>query len=412
MFHEIRALKFAVSLIGTLLFVAACSGSGEDDTTTSATSAHSALTELQSLLETPSAPGVSDAPERNIVRQTLDAADNVPIAGSTGNGSVSQISGGATAGAASVTIGTNAGGDRTFRIDLPHTDATTYLITTGTDLVGVGVNEHLVQEEFVQEGRGDTATFTEQTNAGIGDVVTFNEPQGAVDDDNPDGTGRLYVYLRTDIPESIGDDTDYLAYGFWIHDPVGTAVGDVPAIGVFVDSSVSGFPRADVDALIGTATYEGDAEGLYHEEVAGVSDFRTFTADASLTADFETNSVPGTVTGTVDNFAGLPAEFSTLSVTLASTVLTDADGGFFNAGTSATLTLDGALRNLTGTWGGKLYDDTDDSSNTDHPGTVAGTFGLGEAHEDPTDASRMNRRALLGIYWAGLQPPATTTDAP
>ena len=156
--------------------------------------------------------------------------------------------------------------------------------------------------------------------------------------------------------------------------------------------------------LTGTATYEGDADGLYHEEVAGESDFMAFTADASLTADFEADDALGTITGTIDGFAGLPEAFTGLEVTLGSAALTANEGGFFNAGTTATLTLDGMSRDLAGTWGGKFYDDTDSTVDTDHPGTVAGTFGLSHMpYEDPTDASRMNRRALLGIYWADLE---------
>ena len=173
-----------------------------------------------------------------------------------------------------------------------------------------------------------------------------------------------------------------------------------------MDSPNLAFPSANVLALEGTATYAGDAEGLYHEEVAGESDFRTFTADASLTAEFENATELGTVAGTITSFVGLPTEFANLEVALVSTALRARDGGFFDAGTTATLTLDGASRDLAGTWGGKFYENTDPSrSDTDHPGTVAGTFGLSHVpYEDPTDTSRMNRRALLGIYWADLVP--------
>ncbi len=427
MLLEIRALRFVVPLIGALFFVAACGGSGGGGTTTPAPAPdpapddpapddpapddpapapQSALTTLQSLLATPSAMGPLDHPDRNIVLQTLGAANNPPIGGASANGGVGQISGDiAGIGSPRVVVTENAGADRTFRVSLPHSAHSTLLIlTTTTALAGVGGNEHLVQAEFLQEGGGATATFTPQRTAGVGDVVTFNEPQPPVDAVSaPDGTGRLYVYLRTDIPDSIGDDTDYLAYGFWIHDPVGTAAGDIPAIGVFVDSPATGFPGANVLALAGTATYAGDAEGLYHEEVAGESDFRTFTADASLTADFGNATELGTVAGTITSFVGLPTEFADLEVALVSTALTAGDGGFFNAATSATLTLDGESRDLAGTWGGKFYENTDPSrSDTDHPGTVAGTFGLQGANEDPDDATRMNRRALLGIYWADV----------
>ena len=414
MLLEIRALRFVVPLIGALFFVAACGGSGGGGTTTPAPAPDDPAPDdpapddpapdapdpdpdpvtLQSFFETPSEEGPSDAPEQNIVRQTLDAADNTPVGffrSATETGGIRQESLVTGGGAPNIVIGENSG-VTTFSILLrdPHNTTISFLIDT-TDVAnapGSGTNANLEQDPL--DGNGDQVTFT-RTYA---------------------GTGNVHVYLKTDTPNSVAGMDDYLAYGFWIYDPVGAGATDIPVIGAFVDSNQGVvFPNANLDALTGTATYAGNAEGLYHEEVAGVSDLRTFTANASLTADFDAvSSQGGSVAGTIDTFVGLPPAFATLEVALGgggtapgAIVLTDGVSNLFTGLTSATVTLDGASRDLTGAWGGKFYDDTDSAVDTDHPGTVAGTFGLQEAHEDPTDANRMNRRALLGIYWADLE---------
>ena len=341
--------------------------------------------------------GDSEAPERNIVRQTLAAAGTIPVGffrSATETGGIRQESIVTGGGAPNIEIGENSG-VTTFSILLRNSHNTIlFAIDTTVNAAGAFTDTTTGMADnrnLVQGGSGDQVTFT-RTDA---------------------GTGSLHVYLKTNTPNSVAGMDDYLAYGFWIYDPVGTGATDLPLIGAFVDSNEGVvFPGTNVLALAGTATYAGDAEGLYHEEVAGVSDFRTFTANASLTADFDAALEGGSVTGTIDTFVGLPPAFANLEVALGgagggvgAVVLTSGSSGntFFTGDTSATVTLDGASRDLTGTWGGKFYDDTDSAVDTDHPGTVAGTFGLQEAHVDPTDASRMNRRALLGIYWADLE---------
>ena len=161
--------------------------------------------------------GVSDVAEQNIARQTLLAAANTPIASA---GGVSQSSG---SGANSATVAPvisitpRNDGATTFSISIPANNDVTHEFDTITS-AGTGGNRRLTQE-----GSGAESS----------DIVGFTQILPAPVLASESDTGILYVYLGTDTPDSIGSDTDYLAYGFWIHDPVGTATTDIPEIGVF-----------------------------------------------------------------------------------------------------------------------------------------------------------------------------------
>ena len=94
-----------------------------------------------------------------------------------------------------------------------------------------------------------------------------------------------------------------------------------------------------------------------------------FNAQASLTADFGDASALGSVSGTItesmtDGGVGLP------ELTLEPADFTQS-GENFIGDTSGT--------GLAGKWGGKFYGNG--ASATDHPGSVAGTFGAKTADD-------------------------------
>ena len=399
MFHEIRALKFVIPLIGTLFFVAACSSSGGG----AANEEGATRDLLRNFFQTPSAlnEDEGDVAAENIVLQTALAAAAAPVGAGTTSG-VAQSTEPGLVNAPNLVVGEDSDGARTISFQIAGT--TPYTIDTTVNAAGAFTD--------TTTGMADNRNLVQ---GGSGNRVTFTQTLGTADTDGniATPTGELHVYLRTDTPNSVEGDDDYLAYGFWIYDLVGTDVGtdDVSTIGAFVDASPGVvFDSSTLAALTETATYEGRAEGLYHEEVGGTSSFRAFTAMSLLTADFGDDATGlGTITGTIGSFVGLPPDLETLEVVLGGTdnILTPNEG-LFTGATTTILRLDDSDLGLTGMWGGKFYDDTDDTSTTDHPGTVAGTFGAASAVPDTSAGAAsdaMNRRALLGIYWADLQPP-------
>ena len=106
-----------------------------------------------------------------------------------------------------------------------------------------------------------------------------------------------------------------------------------------------------------------------------------WTADATLTADFGSEAVPGTISGTVDNFmAG--GEMMGWSVALGETVLSTA-GGFDTAtdasgdtGTNAVVwTIGGVAGAKDGAWSGALYAQGDNNVPTVATGMFSATHG-------------------------------------
>ena len=98
-------------------------------------------------------------------------------------------------------------------------------------------------------------------------------------------------------------DQDWLAFGFWLTTPDDSR--GTHRIGVFYDGmeeyahSTAQEPGGKLEALRGTATYEGAAAGYY---VDGLDD-GLFTARANLTAKFDVvDSTGGTLEGRIDNF--------------------------------------------------------------------------------------------------------------
>ena len=114
-------------------------------------------------------------------------------------------------------------------------------------------------------------------------------------------------------------DYDYLSYGFWLKRTTDSdGVLTYNEVETFANSSVAASGVADVT---GTATYEGDAVGVYVHSVTGsdgdevLATSGHFMADAELTATFgqvpvsatdDTGTIAdnllNTLTGTIDNF--------------------------------------------------------------------------------------------------------------
>lgn len=207
------------------------------------------------------------------------------------------------------------------------------------------------------------------------------------------------------VPSILADTlpaADYLAFGHWLYVPDDAAEPDdvPPTLGYDFGVFASGgdpFTAANLRGLTGTATYEGDAAGMYY--VGGLSgrpDVGSFTADVELTANFGSNVETGTISGQVGNFefegdvaSSLPDTLRLASRTYdylpegfgveqGTTNIFDTPwrdevvsypGGWVGGATQASL--DG--QDWYGSWSGAFYGNG--PAPTDHPTSVAGEFG-------------------------------------
>ena len=117
----------------------------------------------------------------------------------------------------------------------------------------------------------------------------------------PDG-GTHYdvaIIYRTE-PEA---DSGYLYFGWWER---GWTGGNSPRIEFLaIPSGSVGIEHVNnISALTGTATYTGIAAGRYgvYSPLGGTNHGGSFTANATLTADFGTAEDAGTVSGMIDGF--------------------------------------------------------------------------------------------------------------
>ena len=113
-----------------------------------------------------------------------------------------------------------------------------------------------------------------------------------------DGTGPVDV-----VPSPFGHApaADYLAFGYWLYVPGDRDDTQDYTFGVFGGGGDL-FKANNLEGLEGTATYEGDATGMYF--VDGLSNNPAtgyFTADVKLDANFGTSSDMGSIEGMVDN---------------------------------------------------------------------------------------------------------------
>ena len=166
-------------------------------------------------------------------------------------------------------------------------------------------------------------------------------------------------------------DTVYASYGWWLKtakldgkltasafwDVFGDDIGDVAA--------------SNLDALNGTATYKGGAAGQYalSSSTGGTNDAGSFTAQATLTADFTNNTTATAITGTIDNFMGADGKTRNWEVKLGGSTIGD-NGVIGDTTDGTTWTMNGTAAAAAGQWSGRLLDNGTDNV----PKAAAGTF--------------------------------------
>lgn len=165
----------------------------------------------------------------------------------------------------------------------------------------------------------------------------------------------------------VGNDADYLAFGYWIRERTFEGDNQLFDIGTFYAGSEV-YPTTQIAALTGSARYTGPAAGAYANKDTSTSG--EFTALADLTARFGvTPDTDGTfaISGTIGNFVDSGESIDeTWTLTLES-------APFTSTGTSFTGRTMGG-----GNWRGMFYGnpvgDGDTAGTTSYPGGVAGDF--------------------------------------
>ena len=211
-------------------------------------------------------------------------------------------------------------------------------------------------------------------------------------------TGYTFQYAVAGTTRRV--DSDYLAWGVWVHVP--NSLPGVDSTGRTNPATVAAFssgsdPFQVAAALTGTATYNGVASGLY--SAGGAVEY--FEADASLSADFggrtANDSTPatdgsdsfllGAVTGSISNIkaGGMDVDGS-ITLGRAPLIAGDATPTVGNAATRFTGNTQGTLggRAMSGSWTGQFYGPNRAPAGsvavrTEFPTTASGTFGAATA---------------------------------
>ena len=196
---------------------------------------------------------------------------------------------------------------------------------------------------------------------------------------------------RRESVEAVDFDSnrDYLLFGVWLDENAAGA-------DTFGAIAMGGQPFTNpVQALEGTATYSGTAVGAHHKTGSGVS---SFDGDANLTAAFGTGTTDGSIKGTIDNISVGGGDPMEEPIHLVKTLLTTGDTFNGDAVMGQQVGPGLATHTFNGTWSGGFFGNGKEA--TDHPGSVAGTFGVTNpgTGDDPVTES------YVGAFGAHQQP--------
>ena len=258
---------------------------------------------------------------------------------------------------------------------------------------------------YDHDGDPDTNNITVSFTCGSTATVPCRVEYTGTKVDKIHGTVLVAGTAQEIVPAAAQtDDADYLAFGVWLQEDVNTgAAGDQPGFGAFAGGGQVLDDAAEFsNELVGTATYNGAAAGVYTQ--GNVIEY--FQGNATLTADFDkldagevTDDEPGSISGTIDNIvAGGVSMSDVITLQKADIVLDVGNSGrnvdFAGRATMGTATVVGteATYDYNGSWSGNFYrpavDDTDTTlvegpANT-APGAVAGTFGVSGTKDEVT----------------------------
>ncbi len=181
-------------------------------------------------------------------------------------------------------------------------------------------------------------------------------------------TGYTFSGRREGVTEvEAAAKADYLLFGVWL-DETDAGADTFGAIA----TGGQPFTANNVEALEGTAKYSGPAVGAHHKTGSGVS---SFDGDANLTAEFGDADTAGTIEGAIDNISVGGGDPMEEPIHLVKTNLTTGENTFDGSAVMGQQEGPGlATHTFNGTWSGGFFGNGEKT--TDHPGSVAGTFGV------------------------------------
>ena len=188
-------------------------------------------------------------------------------------------------------------------------------------------------------------------------------------------------------------DADYLHYGFWLKRTTDEdGVLTYNEVETFAISSAVESIGSEIDTVLGSATYEGGATGVYVKNVidsdSSIASATSghFNADAELTAYFSGGDVAAnkhnTVTGTIDNFELSGGEENAWSVSLK---------GKRGVGDNTFSSMPDAATGANGTFSGTFHGPTDLYDHDKDDGTM-----------DATDEIRRQPSSVVGEFNANF----------
>ena len=186
--------------------------------------------------------------------------------------------------------------------------------------------------------------------------------------------------------------SDYLLFGVWLDE---VAEGEAEGADSFGAIATGGQPFSNnVLALEGKATYRGSAVGAHHKTGSGVS---FFDGDANLAADFKDADTAGTIEGTIENISVGGGDPMEEPIHLVKTDLTTGQSTFNGTAVMGEQEGPGLMTHtFNGTWSGGFYGNGEEM--TDHPGSVAGTFGVTDTTGTGDDAVTESYVGAFGAH--------------
>ena len=286
---------------------------------------------------------------------------------------------------------TNVGGDFPHMFDISEGDARVLVFTDKEQDTPAVVAVTAVTIKNAEVLVGQISSASESSDGG----TTF---QGTFDHSDADIPAIKGTFTCTDGPCSLvtsgsGDDVtvtvatgytfsgsregvtaveaaakaDYLLFGVWLDKDT----DDTDTFGAIATGGQP-FPVNNVLALEGKATYRGSAVGAHHKTGSEVS---SFDGDANLTADFAADDTAGSIEGTIDNISVAGGDPMEEPIHLVKTDLTTGENTFDGPAVMGQQLGPGlAMHTFNGTWSGRFFGMGEKV--TDHPGSVAGTFGV------------------------------------
>ena len=161
-------------------------------------------------------------------------------------------------------------------------------------------------------------------------------------------------------------DVDYLSLGTWLFVPDNVAKAADYVFGAFTDGG-DHFLQSNIMALQSTASYEGNAIGVYTEMTPEGTNIDDFNGEVRLTANFGGTSDLGTISGSITNFE-VDGEREDGMLTLGTAPIGSQNSGFFKGQVSGS----DVEHTYVGNWGGQFFGNSESDGK---PGSAAGTFG-------------------------------------